>query len=541
MNSKEFAAKVRAKYPGSYDSLDDATLTQKVIDKYPQYKDVVTMDEGPGAIKSAALGVMSGIPFAETAASGVMSIGDKTYEQSHKELEDLKDKAWENHPVAYGGGKTAGMVGTAFVAPEALGEVGIGNTIGQAAIQGAGYGVDASKNLSDIPIDAIKGGAIGGTIGAVGEKVLSPLVSKLPGMGKAAVSSLGKELTTDDVSAYLQNPEAIRNAMTKPELAENLANTVGDIGKASGHLSEGARSLLNPEVSPLNMGSIRSTIEDASQKYLTNGVPVTAADKTALKTLQDIETQLIEASKTSGGEVPETTLRKMIDRLQSATKESSFGNPEASASQGAMRDLSGKLNSLLRESNPQYASEMAPAAEAAGLSSDLSKKFSLDQGPTDATVGKLNTVMNEGKTESRSLLDQLKDTTGEDFVNKLSNTVTKEHFDAPGTGLGLRTAMGTLGFFGGKATGLPYAGHVGAMAGSAGASAFDGGQIAKKILDMYISGSESGAGQALAKFGPILANAAKQGGNNLASTHFVLATSNPEYQKLVEHSQKDGQ
>lgn len=529
MNSQEFAAKVRAKYPGSYDSLDDATLTQKVLAKYPQYKDVVTADEGPGVLKSAALGAMSGIPLAESATSGIMSLGDKTYEQSHKELEDLKDQAWDKHPVAYGGGKTAGMVGTAFAAPEALGSLGVENGIAQAAIQGGGYGADMASNLSEAPKDIAMGAAGGAAAGAVGEKVINPLINKIPNLAKGAVSSLGKELTTDDISAYLKNPEAIKTALTKPQLAEQLSGITGDVTNASSHLSGMARESLNPANSPLDMGSLRSLIDEASQKYLTNGVPVTSADQASLKTLQGIENQLIEASKAQGGQVPEDTLRQIIDHLQSATKESSFGNPEASASQGAMRDLSGKLNSVLRSANPQYAEQMAPSAEAAGLSSGLQKKFSLNDGPTDATVSKLGSVLKEGKTDSQDLLGQLKGLTGQDFVQKLQDTMSNEHFNAPGSPVGSVLS---------KLTGIPFLKQAGQ---DMSAGAIDGGQIAKKILDMYMSGSESGAGQAVAKFGPILAAAAKQGGNQLASTHFVLATSNPEYQKLVAHSQQDGQ
>jgi hypothetical protein len=42
LNSKGCAAKVRGNYPGVYDDLDDATLTKKVLAKYPTYCDVTT-------------------------------------------------------------------------------------------------------------------------------------------------------------------------------------------------------------------------------------------------------------------------------------------------------------------------------------------------------------------------------------------------------------------------------------------------------------------------------------------------------------------
>lgn len=44
MTPNEFAEKIRSKYPGVYDSLDDKTLTEKVISKYPTYASQVTFE-----------------------------------------------------------------------------------------------------------------------------------------------------------------------------------------------------------------------------------------------------------------------------------------------------------------------------------------------------------------------------------------------------------------------------------------------------------------------------------------------------------------
>lgn len=46
MNYTEFSKKIKAKYPGSYDDLDDKTLAQKMVEKYPQYSDVTFDDYG---------------------------------------------------------------------------------------------------------------------------------------------------------------------------------------------------------------------------------------------------------------------------------------------------------------------------------------------------------------------------------------------------------------------------------------------------------------------------------------------------------------
>lgn len=45
MNPQEFAEKIRSKYPGSYDHVDDVTLSRKIVDKYPQYSSRVTFDD----------------------------------------------------------------------------------------------------------------------------------------------------------------------------------------------------------------------------------------------------------------------------------------------------------------------------------------------------------------------------------------------------------------------------------------------------------------------------------------------------------------
>src|SRR5690349_8769957 len=41
--------KIRAAHPGAYDDMDDATLTKRVLAKYPQYSDLA----GPGIPKPA--------------------------------------------------------------------------------------------------------------------------------------------------------------------------------------------------------------------------------------------------------------------------------------------------------------------------------------------------------------------------------------------------------------------------------------------------------------------------------------------------------
>lgn len=78
LTTQDFAAKVRAKYPGSYDSLSDDELTSRIVQKYPEYKSQVDFGLSSGtrqairenppkfpeekSLNQAALSGMTGIP-----------------------------------------------------------------------------------------------------------------------------------------------------------------------------------------------------------------------------------------------------------------------------------------------------------------------------------------------------------------------------------------------------------------------------------------------------------------------------------------------
>jgi hypothetical protein len=48
-----FASSIRAKFPGAYDDMDDATLAQRIVAKYPQCSDMLPKPIVPGAIQTA--------------------------------------------------------------------------------------------------------------------------------------------------------------------------------------------------------------------------------------------------------------------------------------------------------------------------------------------------------------------------------------------------------------------------------------------------------------------------------------------------------
>lgn len=513
--------------PDQYDSIVDDVL-----------KDYEMSNIETGTLESGARGLMSGIPGATAAVSGIQALGDKTYEETRRANELESDKAWEEHPVAYGAGKTAGIAGTALALPASIpAAIGVG----------AASGLDAAKSISDMPEDVLKGSAMGGAFGAAGKYVAEPLINagvqKLaPALGKRAVASLGKP-TLQDVESYLKNPEAIRNALTNPQMAEKLAGTAEDVGKVSGQLSSGARELLDENRGVISLMDVKPIIMGAKQKYLTNGLPASQADEIAIKALDGQYERMYAIAKANNGEIPETTLQEIVHKLQESIKENTWGNPDASAAQEAMKNLSGRLNGMLKRGNEGYSEAMVPAAEAAGLKSDLVGKFGLETSPmgkvsaTEATNAKMGNVLKENKTESQDMLEQLKEMTGIDFLDLAKNAATRESFEGGGASQGMNVVAHAGGYGLGALSNIPGGRLVGSLLGGVVGHNIDGGQVAKKILDAYMSGSakftNSASKKALQKYGPLLVKAAKQGGNQLAATHFVLGTSDPEYQSLA--------
>src|ERR1035438_3555684 len=64
---------IRAKYPGAYDDMDDASLTKSVLAKYPQYSDLAA--PGLGSVKPPA-------PPSELAPEGFMGKVGNRIEQN---------------------------------------------------------------------------------------------------------------------------------------------------------------------------------------------------------------------------------------------------------------------------------------------------------------------------------------------------------------------------------------------------------------------------------------------------------------------------
>lgn len=109
MSPQEFAQKIRAKYPGSYDEMDDVELTNRVIEKYPVYKSQVKFEEPEEIVEQEPSLIEETTESLETRAdrvggilarkdTGIITKGVQTFGQGAGLASDVIEGAVERIP-----------------------------------------------------------------------------------------------------------------------------------------------------------------------------------------------------------------------------------------------------------------------------------------------------------------------------------------------------------------------------------------------------------------------------------------------------------
>lgn len=192
----EFAKRLRTKYPGAYDSLSDAQLVQKVVNKYPDYKEHIAsfaptqfeqQHKDPGFLSAIYDKVASMVPSAEDALRTAGGSGVTAYQ------------------LATNPGPTVGRIAQETpgfgAAQEYLRSRGAGNSLGRSALNTAGtmVGVDPRQE---------EAGASRGNSSAVMADAIVPAVA-------AAASFAAPELA-DVASAYKPQIVGAADALQHP-------------------------------------------------------------------------------------------------------------------------------------------------------------------------------------------------------------------------------------------------------------------------------------------------------------------------------------
>lgn len=194
----DLVEKIRAKYPGEYDDMDDATLTKKVLAKYPEYSDLaapkIQPPSLPGALGKSHAQQMAAGPYTEPGAAEEEMVGGVSTGQF------LKDSA------------RGPAMGLATVAPMLTGGASLPV---QAAVSGA-----AGAAQSKLEGGSNKEAAVSGAIGAA-----LPVVGK--GVGKA-VSYFSSEGVQNDIKGAVKGlmGKVSQEAGVTPEATPSIRKSV---------------------------------------------------------------------------------------------------------------------------------------------------------------------------------------------------------------------------------------------------------------------------------------------------------------------------
>lgn len=349
---RELGKKVKAKYPGAYDDMDDAALGRSVKTKYPgQYDDFT--DEGPIAAidKPKERGWMdTAVSLGEGAIDAAKSVGHMV-ERVAKGPQDFTDAA----AMLATASPLAPLVVDAIKGQWETGKKAIESFQQGENLQGAGYTAAAAlpvlgpmaagfgeKAAATNPDGTPMEGAIPRAIGEGATALLLPAVAKRVGPAMGASSDMLKESALQEYSSVLgagTKGNKIRSARVVPELvdrgvmspslkgiaekATTEANIAGEaISSAFEGLPEGSRIPLEPLRQRLaNLAQDEFMLADA------NGVlkPMSAEAARSVDNIKDIYKNIsdfAEIDKASGQAfIPAGTARRLRQYYDQVTKD----------------------------------------------------------------------------------------------------------------------------------------------------------------------------------------------------------------------------
>jgi hypothetical protein len=482
-----------------------------------------------------------------TGKSDLSDVGS-AYSKHRDESRQAYDAAQKANPLTYGAGQVGGGLATALV--PGLGEMNLLKLGALGAVQAVGD--SKADNVGDLAKDA----AIGGVTGAAAGKALevaSPYIGKaLGGVGNftdgalAKIGKIGASVDEGVTQRYLANPDAVKNALPKDDVATWIMGEDGPLSQLKNHVSDldsHAWSLLSNEPSMdkkdvLNVGQdlVNNVLGGKNNSIMRTGGVGASAEK-----LRAINSKLEEISSAYGDQLSESDLKSIIQDLQ----KQAFGyegNPKYTAQAEGIRQLGGIYNDALKKMNPLYGQAMEPVAEATDKLNQLQKIFVNKQDP-DGLDKTLNAIKGWNSKSDVSNMKQsvgfLDQKLGTGLGDMMQATHDSGQFLKTDTNGYRKTVLGSvLGGGAGFAVGGPLGATVGSGAGALVAHSLDknAGVVFQKMLDGRLAAGDalSQVGQRLGPYAKVLADAAQRGPQAVTATHFLLSQRDPKYRDMVK-------
>lgn len=347
--------------------------------------------------------------------------------------------------------------------------------VSPAGLMGGAYDI-----LTD-PVQVLAGpiskglGAVGKSIGAVENKALNVLT----------------DLKESAAQLYKENPQAVENAMSKPDLANKIADTFKFLKEDSAPAYGEAMSSLSSDRLPKPGFELPKALD--------------MLEKVKSPETEELASQLVRdhSQRTMSGLTPavehnyltETEMHRVKDTLKDLAdwestipnKEKVFANIE-----------SGKANALLKSANPKYADAMDDVASHLQMQQDLSKKFGIEVKynpvtrarefiPTDKTLTAIDDVARGKRIDRANILETLKNGHYGDLAKDIQLTAAKAALEGGSTNGSRKAVVGyTLGEELGDASGMPGGRFVGKALGAGAGAVLDkyGHQIGKGVLNV---------------------------------------------------------
>lgn len=513
---------------------------QAILEKYG-----VPKTEAPGMLESAGRGALQGatLGFGDELAGGAQAVWDaagknstsdlvKDYIKHRDEARIANERAQKANPWSYGLGQVAGGIGSLAAAPEAIAGAGLKGAVGLGALQGVG-----SSNANTVggqAVDALKGAGFGAAGYGAG-KLISAAVPTAESAGELAEDAAIKHLrptpkvaqTLGDEKLHEIARETLDRGLIKPfskvgDTLENIEGAKDEAGQLIGDVVDNSKATVDPValaakikkevVDPLRgnpeMKDVVKHLDGKVQDLLDTWAP--NAEEAVP---EPVPVQAVEEAKRTA----QNNINYMTDAKPKQEQIMNYASKLRQASEGAIDDPS-----------------FVPAKQSFGNMAQAEKIAGRTAGLTDGGTGLIGHLgdMNASQLAMEAAAHGAPGpgaaiAAGRALSRGRIQSTIAAGADATSKFLGNNPNLNNVSQFI-KNNAAAAGGVVGRdVMGTNGGPTLDANQITAKLS----------AHPEASKFAGVINQAASNGPDSLASTHFILSQTEPEYQKALSENQ----
>lgn len=360
-----------------------------------------------------------------------------------------------------GGGVAGGIIGSALGPLGTVGGGAGGYAIGKTAADILERSIGTKKPsgsyreaLVSEPAKAMYEGVQQEAMGAAINPLMLGFSRGAANIGKKSIASfLGP--SEKSVIARFERPADLINAKPLQDVGDDLAKTVGKIESVVSKQDQeawGKLFRLKSEPRSKIVNVIKEIRSEIKVPRAGNDVePIGPANEKAYSTLNKI-IKSIESIKQPG---VQRDLEQMLDQqqmrkiLQDLDQNINWEDQSAEVLNNSLQRIRGKINSLIKESNPAYAEQIEELAKSKELLDETRKKFSIVKKggefiSSDTTPGKLKLSLDEKRARTKEILNEIKQRYGDDIAKKVEDRLLSEQFSGSSTTGSRKAVLGTI-------------------------------------------------------------------------------------------------